>query len=177
MPVSWAAQRRPWCSTFLKYQATAVPILGSWRIPTSKEKTTERGWSAASTGGRDKLIGINCNQTPINWNCKRCLYLELQFLRIATPRIAILWHLLLFCKKIVHWTCDPEPQNLSQVGWVHLYKAATVSLSTAYQRAQTLYICLIWMVEGVLGGCQPQPWRNGIISAQHVTQNPKIWAK
>ena len=39
--------------------------------------------------GRDKLIGIYCTQTPINWNCKRCLYLELQFLRIANPRIAI----------------------------------------------------------------------------------------
>ena len=38
---------------------------------------------------RDKLIGIHCTQTPINWNCKRCLYLELQFLKIANPRIAI----------------------------------------------------------------------------------------
>ena len=39
-------------------------------------------------------------------------------------------------------TSDLEPQNLSQVGWVKLCKAATVCPWTAYQCAQTLCIHL-----------------------------------
>ena len=39
----------------------------------------------------------------------------------------------------------PEPQNLRQAGWVKLCKAATVCPWTAYQCAQTLFICLMWM--------------------------------
>jgi hypothetical protein len=38
---------------------------------------------------RDKLLGIDCTQIPINWNCHGGIYLELQFLRIATKGIAI----------------------------------------------------------------------------------------
>ncbi len=60
-------------------------------------------------------------------------------------------------------TSDHVPQNLSQVGWVKLCKAATVCQWTAYQCAQILCICLIWIWEVVWGGCQPQPWHNHII--------------
>ncbi len=34
--------------------------------------------------GRDKLLGIDCTQIPINWNCHGGIYLELQFLKIET---------------------------------------------------------------------------------------------
>ncbi len=37
-----------------------------------------------ATRGRDKFLGIDCTQIPINWSCHRGIYLELQFLRIAT---------------------------------------------------------------------------------------------
>ena len=49
-------------------------------------------------------------------------------------------------------TCDPEPQNLSQVVWVYLslFEAATVCQWILYQSAQTLVICLIWMPEASL---------------------------
>ncbi len=40
-----------------------------------------------------------------------------------------------------------EPQNLTQVLWGEVYKAATLCLWTAYQCAQKLLICLIWMWE------------------------------
>jgi hypothetical protein len=48
-------------------------------------------------------------------------------------------------------TSDPEPQNLSLLLWVKLGKNAAVCLClwTAYQCAQTLFICLIWMWEAV----------------------------
>ncbi len=73
-------------------------------------------------------------------------------------------------------TSDPEPKNLSQVGWVWLCKADTVCPWTAYKCAQTLCICVIWIWEVVWGGCQPQPWHNHIIFlTPQVTQNPKIW--
>jgi hypothetical protein len=51
---------------------------------------------------------------------------SLRWLSVSTM---ILWH---------HFdsTSDPEPQNLSQVGWVKLCKAATICLWTAYQCAQ-----------------------------------------
>jgi hypothetical protein len=39
--------------------------------------------------GRDKLLGIDCTQIPIDWSCHRGIYMELQFLRIATLGIAI----------------------------------------------------------------------------------------
>ncbi len=77
-------------------------------------------------------------------------------------------------------TSDREPQNLSQVVWVYLCKAATICLSpwTAYQCAQTCYICVIWMWEAVWGGCQPQPWHNDIIlTPQETPRTPKVWAK
>jgi hypothetical protein len=74
---------------------------------------------------------------------------------------------------------DPEPQNLSQAVWVWLCKAATVCPWTAYQCAQTLCICLIWMREAVWVGGQPQPWCNDIMLTPHVTQNPpkkqEVW--
>ncbi len=73
-------------------------------------------------------------------------------------------------------TNDSEPKNLSQEVWVWLCKAATIYLWTAYQCAETLCICLIWIQEAVWGGCQPQPWHNDIILTPQVTQNPKIWA-
>jgi hypothetical protein len=41
----------------------------------------------------------------------------------------------------------------------------------AYQCAQTLCICIIWMRGAVQIGCQPQPWRNDIILTPRVTQN------
>ncbi len=43
-------------------------------------------------------------------------------------------------------TSDPEPQSLSQVGWVLLCKADTVCPFKAYQCAQTH---CIWMWETV----------------------------
>ncbi len=74
-------------------------------------------------------------------------------------------------------TSDPEPQNLSQVGWVQLCKAATLWQWTAYLCAQTYHIWLMWMQEAIWGGCQLQPWHNGIILTPQVTQRPKVWAK
>jgi hypothetical protein len=37
-------------------------------------------------------------------------------------------------------------------------------------------MCLIWIWGAVWGGCQPKPWRNGIILTPQVTQSPNIWA-
>ncbi len=74
-------------------------------------------------------------------------------------------------------TSDPEPQNLSLLLWVKLCKAATVCQWIAYQCAQTLCECLIWMLEVIWGGCQPQPWHNDIILTPHVTRHPKFSAK
>ncbi len=73
-------------------------------------------------------------------------------------------------------TSDSEPQNLSLLLWVKQYKATTVCQWAAYQCAQTLFRCLIWMWEAVWGGCQPQTWHSHIILTQQVTQSPKIWA-
>ncbi len=76
----------------------------------------------------------------------------------------------------------PQPQvtqnqYLSLLLWVKLCKADTVCQWTAYQCAEILCICLIWMWEAVWGGCQPQPWHHHIILTKQVTQSPKIWAK
>jgi hypothetical protein len=46
-------------------------------------------------------------------------------------------------------TSDPEPQNLSQVGWVYMCEATTICLGTVCQCAQILCICLVWMWEAV----------------------------
>jgi hypothetical protein len=56
-----------------------------------------------------------------------------------------------------------EPHNVTKVVWVELCKAATVCLWTAYQCAQTLFICLVWMWDTVGVGCQPQQWHYAII--------------
>jgi hypothetical protein len=48
-------------------------------------------------------------------------------------------------------------QILCQLGWVYVYEAALMCLFTAYECAQTICICLTWMWEAVLCGCQPQP--------------------
>jgi hypothetical protein len=42
-----------------------------------------------------------------------------------------------------------EPQNLTKIVLVELCKAATVCLWTAYQCAQTLFMCLVWMQDAV----------------------------
>jgi hypothetical protein len=77
----------------------------------------------------------------------------------------------------IHTTNDTEgPQNMSQVGWVLLFKTVTVCLSTAYQCAQTLCICLMWMGEAVWGEPQPQPRNNHIMLTPQVNPNPKIWS-
>ncbi len=47
-------------------------------------------------------------------------------------------------------TSDPDSKNLIQVVWEKLCKATTICLWTAYQCAQTLCICLIWMWKAVL---------------------------
>jgi hypothetical protein len=65
----------------LKAVAATAAEMATMTVTTMTKSTKARG--------RDKLIGIYCTPTPINWNCKRCLYLELQFLRIANPRITI----------------------------------------------------------------------------------------
>ncbi len=46
--------------------------------------TDKPGEANVADRGRDKLLGIDCTQVPINWNCHGGKYLELQFLRIAT---------------------------------------------------------------------------------------------
>ncbi len=69
-------------------------------------------------------------------------------------------------------TSDPVPQNLSQVKWVYMYKAAAVCPLTAYQCAQRLFICLMWMQKAVWVGCQPQQWHYAIILTPQVTQTP-----
>ncbi len=74
-------------------------------------------------------------------------------------------------------TSDHVTQNLCQVGWVWLCKAAIICLWTAYQCTQTLCMCLIWRWEAASGGCQHQPWCSDIILTPQVTQNPEIWAK
>ncbi len=55
-----------------------------------------------------------------------------------------------------------------------LYKAATTCIWTAYQCAQKLFICLIWLPEAVWGGCHPQQWHYTIILTPQaqVTQYP-----
>ena len=45
-----------------------------------------------------------------------------------------------------------------QCGYQFEFEAATICPWTAYQCAQTLCICLMWIQEAVWGGCQPQPW-------------------
>ncbi len=42
-------------------------------------------------------------------------------------------------------TSEPEPQSLSQVMWVKLFKTPFICPWTAYQCAQTRCICLMWM--------------------------------
>ncbi len=42
-------------------------------------------------------------------------------------------------------TSDPEPKNMSQVRWVLLFEATAICPWIAYQCAQTLFICLMWM--------------------------------
>ncbi len=74
-------------------------------------------------------------------------------------------------------TSDPEPQNMSQIRWVWLLEATAIYPWTAYQCAQTLCICIIWMQGAVQVGYQPQPWHNDIILTPWVTQNHKVWAK
>ncbi len=46
-------------------------------------------------------------------------------------------------------TSDPEPQNMTQVVWVQLFKAATLCPWTAYECAQTISIHLMWTQEEV----------------------------
>ncbi len=72
-----------------------------------------------------------------------------------------------------------ELKNLTKVVWEELCKVATVYLWTAYQCAETLFICLLWMWDAVGVGCQPQQWRYAIILTPqvHMTQYPKIWAE
>ncbi len=41
-----------------------------------------------------------------------------------------------------------------------MFEAITICPWKAYQCAQTLCICQIWMQEAVWVGCQPQPWLN-----------------
>jgi hypothetical protein len=50
-----------------------------------------------------------------------------------------------------HFDCksDPEPPNLSQEGWVKMCKAATICMWQAYQCAQVLFTCPIWIREAV----------------------------
>jgi hypothetical protein len=56
-------------------------------------------------------------------------------------------------------TSYPEPPTLTQVMWIELFEATTICRWTAYQCAQTLRLCLWWMMqEAVWDGCQPQPW-------------------
>ncbi len=72
------------------------------------------------------------------------------------------------------WPWIPKYEQIS----VGITSAATAICPwTAYQCAQTLCICLMWMQEAVWVGCQPQPWHNHIILTPQVTQNPKIQAK
>ncbi len=70
-----------------------------------------------------------------------------------------------------------KPQILTQVVWVELCKAATLCLWIAYQCAQTLFICLMWMQEADWGGCQPQQWHYAIILATSdpEPQNMSQW--
>ncbi len=55
-----------------------------------------------------------------------------------------------------------EPQNLTQLVWVELCKAATVCIWTAYQCAKRLFRCLMWIWEAVWDGCCPQQWHYAI---------------
>ncbi len=58
-------------------------------------------------------------------------------------------------------------------------KATTIRQWTAHKCSQTHCICLIWMLEAVWGGCQPQLWCNDIILTPHKwPRTPKselIW--
>jgi hypothetical protein len=78
-------------NTTINISPSVVSSVGSQRT-----MTTTRGW--------EQLIGINCTQTPINWNCGNGQYLELQYQRIANPRIEILWYCLLFTSRFaINW--------------------------------------------------------------------------
>ncbi len=44
-------------------------------------------------------------------------------------------------------TSDHKPQNLTQVVWLKLFEATSLCLWTAYQCAQTLCMCPMWMHE------------------------------
>ncbi len=68
------------------------------------------------------------------------------------------------------WRRSQQTEQRS-VGW--LCKAATICPWTAYQFAQTHFICLIWMRESVWGGCQSQPWHTDNILTPQVTMNPQ----
>jgi hypothetical protein len=57
----------------------------------------------------------------------------------------------------------------------HLCKAATTCLWTAYECAQTLCICSIWMWEAVWGGCQAPSWCNDMILTPQVSEKAKSW--
>ena len=74
-----------------------------------------------------------------------------------------------------HSTSDPEFQNLGPTWPVYWYKGAPIFPWGSMSMAQTLWICLAQIWEAVWGGYQPQPWRNGIISAPQVTHKFKIW--
>jgi hypothetical protein len=67
-------------------------------------------------------------------------------------------------------------QNLTKVEWVELCKAKSVCLLIAYQYAQTLFICLVWMWDAVGVCCQPQQQHYAIILTPQaqMTQYPKI---
>jgi hypothetical protein len=44
---------------------------------------------------------------------------------------------------------DHKPQNLTQVMWLNLFETTSLCQWTAYQCAQTLCMCLMWMQEAV----------------------------
>jgi hypothetical protein len=85
--------------------------------------------------------------------------------------------------------CQPEPWRNGVISTPQVTQKSKISgkfgqcnnmmvhlflIDTAY-RSLTYYMHLIWIQEGLWGGCQPQPWRNGVISTQQVTQKPKFW--
>ncbi len=73
-----------------------------------------------------------------------------------------------------HVSSGSEFPNLGPTWPVKRYKGAPICPWDSIPITQTLCMCLPWMYEVVWGGCQPQPWRYGIISNPQVTLSLQI---
>ncbi len=163
-------------------------------IMSNMEVGSSLRWLSASTMTQMHHFDSTSDHVPQNLSQVRWLWLCMAAIICLETAYLLVKYFLMFkmevgsslrwlsASTLMEWhhfdsTSDPEPQNLTQVGWVYLCKAATVCQWTAYQFTQIIWICLIWRWEAVWGDRQPQPWHNHIILTPRVPQNSKFWAK